>query len=223
MVLLWVPSFRSTHSPLTFNLILQWARMVREGSWSLGHSDGSQGSDSDGRSIQAQQFASDGFPMGPEFQVNSYTTGNQIQPAIDTDSTGGFVITWGSDGSYGTDSDATSVQGQRFTSTGSPDGNQFQVNTLTSFRQGNTAVSFDSSEGFMVAWSSETAPEDTDIHAQRYVPEGNTGEVSDVPLSRPVMLLPRLVDGQRWLVGIADVLACIIHEESSREVKEVVR
>lgn len=60
----------------------------------------------DGKDIFAQQYTSDGFRQGGEFQVNTYTRLNQRKPAIAMDSDGDFVITWRSqsqDGSnYGT-------------------------------------------------------------------------------------------------------------------------
>ncbi len=39
---------------------------------------GAGGSDSSGTSIQGQRFADDGTAVGQEFQVNSFTTGDQL-------------------------------------------------------------------------------------------------------------------------------------------------
>ena len=33
-------------------------------------------------------------PLGPEFQVNTYTTGVQSRPAVAIDNIGEFVVTW---------------------------------------------------------------------------------------------------------------------------------
>jgi len=50
---------------------------------------------------------------GGEFQVNTYTTSYQENPAVALDAAGDFVVVWGSDGSSGTDSSSYSIQGQR--------------------------------------------------------------------------------------------------------------
>ena len=69
-------------------------------------------------------------PVGPEFQVNTYTSGTQLGPDIAADPDGGFVIAWwGNGGSPETDSSESSIQGRRFDRSGAPVGGQFQVNT----------------------------------------------------------------------------------------------
>src|SRR5688572_6229942 len=71
-------------------------------------------------------------PLSDEFQVNSYTSGGQSDPALSIAPSGEFVVVWESAGSAGTDTDMTSIQGQHLGSSGSPVGAQFQVNTATS-------------------------------------------------------------------------------------------
>ena len=53
-------------------------------------------------------------PSGSEFQVNTYTTGEQATPTVASDSKGTFVVVWDSAGSAGSDTDNFSVQGQRY-------------------------------------------------------------------------------------------------------------
>ena len=52
-----------------------------------------------------------GNPLGPEFRVNTFTTGNQVGPSVASQSSGNFVAVWASalqDGSsYG-------IFGQRY-------------------------------------------------------------------------------------------------------------
>jgi Tol biopolymer transport system component len=57
----------------------------------------SLGQDGDLEGIYAQRFDSSGVLSGSEFQVNTYTTSNQAQPAITIDSLGDFIIVWSSD------------------------------------------------------------------------------------------------------------------------------
>ena len=44
-------------------------------------------------------------PVGPEIQVNSYTPGNQVWPAVAASPAGDFVVVWTSDGSTASDTD----------------------------------------------------------------------------------------------------------------------
>ncbi len=75
---------------------------------------GSNGGDSDQVSVQARRFDSGGVPQGEEFQVNQFTTRDQAYPSVASDSEGGFVVAWLSNGSQGSDSDSDSVQMRTF-------------------------------------------------------------------------------------------------------------
>jgi hypothetical protein len=103
--------------------------------------------------VFGQRYASTGEPLGPEFRVNSFTTNSQNYPAVTSDAFGNFVVVWESDyqdGSY------SGVFGQRYDSHGNPVGGEFQVNTHTTFWQGQPSVASDASGNFVVAWSSYT-------------------------------------------------------------------
>jgi len=53
--------------------------------------------------VFSQRYDSAGAPMGGEFQVNTFTTGDQAFPAVAIDSSGAFAVAWQSyeqDGSY---------------------------------------------------------------------------------------------------------------------------
>ena len=141
-------------------------------------SDGSSQTDNDDYSIQAQRFGSDGLPLGGEFQVNTYTTGAQSYPSIAVGPTGDFVVVWQSAGSAADDGHGTSIQGRRFASDGSPLGDDFQINTYTTFDQIRPEVGIDASGDFAVVWelyavsgirgrrfSSEGAPSGPEVQA----------------------------------------------------------
>ena len=51
------------------------------------------GSDTSNSSIQGQRYDAAG-PVGPEFQINTYTTGYQVAPAVATHADGSFVVAW---------------------------------------------------------------------------------------------------------------------------------
>jgi len=126
---------------------------------------------------RAEVAAAPGDPIGPQFQVNTFTTGNQFFPDVAPDGAGGFVVVWFSPGSSGTDTSNTSVQGQRFDAAGAPVGGEFQVNTYTTSYQFVPRVGPDGAGGFVVVWMSRGSPADDDqlhsIQAQRYDATGS--------------------------------------------------
>jgi len=135
-------------------------------------SGGSSGTDTLGWSVQAQRYAADGVPLGAEFQVNTYTTGDQLNPVVTSDATGSFIVIWESIGSTGTDSSDRSIQGRRYDANGSPSTGEFQVNSYTTSGQRFPAVTTDPQGNFLAVWhssgSSGTDTSATSIQAQRY-------------------------------------------------------
>ena len=61
--------------------------------------------------IFGQRYASIGAPLGPEFRINTYTSGEQSLPAVGSDAAGNFVVVWRS---YGQDGSHHGVFGQRY-------------------------------------------------------------------------------------------------------------
>ena len=133
---------------------------------------GSDGTDQDLHSIQGQRFDAEGIPLGPQFQVNTYTTWEQYLPTVAANASGGFVVAWESQGSNGTDNFDYSIQARVYAPDGSPLGDQFQVNTYTSNAQLGPVVASDAQGGFVVAWESNgsggTDTNGLSIQARRY-------------------------------------------------------
>src|SRR5262245_11538996 len=71
------------------------------------------------------------FPVGAEFQINTYVTGVQSWADVAFAPDGSFVVVWESVGSSGTDQSQESIHGQRYASNGKALGAEFQVNTFT--------------------------------------------------------------------------------------------
>ena len=129
------------------------------------------GTDTEDGSIQAQRYDVNGNPVGGEFQVNTYTTSWQEDPAIEMDSNGNVIIIWESEGSLGDDAAGYSIQAQYYDPSGTPVGGEFQVNTYTTGDQLNPEVSMDGLGDFVVAWNSSRALGDSSsrsVHARRY-------------------------------------------------------
>jgi hypothetical protein len=111
----------------------------------------SAGQDGSGYGVFAQRYDAAGSPLGGEFQVNTYTTGNQSGAAVAMDPHGNFVVAWTS---AGQDGNLYGVFGQRYDATGSPVGAEFQVNTYTTSHQIAAAVAMSRLGNFVVVWVS---------------------------------------------------------------------
>lgn len=109
--------------------------------------------------------------LGDDVQINTYTTGAQLDPKIASDQRGNFVVVWTS--SQG-DGDNSGVFGQRYDSLGQPVGGEFQVNTWTTFIQDRTAVAMDPGGDFVVVWSSHGQDGDKfGVFGQRFSSSGS--------------------------------------------------
>ncbi|MBZ0103299.1 MAG: hypothetical protein K8I65_14150 [Thermoanaerobaculia bacterium] len=140
-------------------------------------SEGSDGTDSSSASVQARRFRADGLPLGPQFQVNTFTTGEQWEPEVAVDGQCGFVVVWESEGSGDTDTSGWSVHARRYGADGQALGDEFQVNTYTTNDQRFPAVAADALGNFLVAWQSHgsSGPDSTDwsIQARRFGADGS--------------------------------------------------
>ncbi len=109
-----------------------------------------QVTDSDGHtdvaevSVEVRQ-ASDSLVVAPEFQVNSFTSGNQSSASLATFSDDGFVTVWQS---------GSQIKGQRYDAAGEAVGGEFQINTYTAGLQRLPSVTVLSDDGFVVVWDS---------------------------------------------------------------------
>lgn len=102
--------------------------------------------------IRARRYSSSGVPLGPEFRVNTFTTDEQMAPAVAVAPNGRFVVVWHS---YGADGDLYGVMGQLFDPVGTPIGGEFQINTYTFGYQYLPDVAAQSDGTFVVAWQSD--------------------------------------------------------------------
>jgi hypothetical protein len=122
--------------------------------------------------IFARRFTAGGVPLGPQFQVNTYTPDQQAFPAVASDPSGNFVVVWESTGQ---DGDDRGVFARLFDSSGAPRGAEFQVNTYTTGPQGEAAVAMDAAGNFVVAWDSvfhEVGDTLGEIIARRFTASG---------------------------------------------------
>jgi hypothetical protein len=123
--------------------------------------------DGDASGVFARRFASTGAGLGVEFQVNTYTTGNEDYADVAMNAAGDFVVVWQRSGaSYFT---SYGLFAQRFASDGTERGVEFQVNTLTGRDERDGSVAMDASGNFVVAWTSSSGDGSSDaVIAQRF-------------------------------------------------------
>ncbi len=138
---------------------------------------GSVPQDGSGYGIFAQRDNASGAAMGSEFQVNTYTTGNQVDPVVAMDAAGDFVIAWSSQyedgGSGGSTGGDYGVFAQRYSASGAAMGSEFQVNTYTTGTQRAPSIGMDSAGDFVIAWQSLYQDgSDYGVYAQRYNASG---------------------------------------------------
>ncbi len=120
--------------------------------------------DGDAFGIYARLFDTSGFPLGPEFRVNTQVQDSQMHPALAMGISGNFVVVWSS---YDQDDNETSVFARGFDNGGFPTGSEFQVNQTASGWQDHPDVTADSMGNFVVCWHGQSATmEDYDIFAR---------------------------------------------------------
>ena len=103
-------------------------------------------------SFGAAAFGQGAVPLGGEFEVNTYTTSDQGEPAIAHLADGGFVVAWRSLEPSDTDPYESNVRAQRFGADGDAIGEEFQVNSDIPGGQASPAVAGLTDGGFVILW-----------------------------------------------------------------------
>ncbi|MEM8994683.1 MAG: hypothetical protein AAGF23_07810 [Acidobacteriota bacterium] len=124
--------------------------------------------DGNGEGIFAQILDADGASVGPEFQVNAFTTGDQKNPRVAADGAGGFVAVWTSEDQF--DDVSEEIYGRRLSADGAVIGDEFRVNTETSDDQDIPAISGGPGQQVLVTWRSFGAQDGSGagVFAQRF-------------------------------------------------------
>jgi len=110
---------------------------------------------------------------GPEFQINTFTAGDQLDAFVTAMSDGGFVVTWQSflqDGSFG------GIFARQYDGNGAQVGDEFQVNTTTQGGQRLSSLTTLADGRIAVTWASDGQDGDG---------FGVYGQVFDIPGSDP--------------------------------------
>jgi len=113
--------------------------------------------------VFARRFGTPGA-VGPEFLVNTFTTGLQFQNAVDIDDAGNFTLVWLSDN--------RGIVGQRFAASGIRRGAEFEVAGAIPFvSQVQPDIAVAPGGGFVAVWSRQSQSSHG-IVGQRYDSSG---------------------------------------------------
>jgi len=140
--------------------------------WNANATDSGITQDGWGGSVQARIYGADGNPVTGEFQVNTYTLFEQINPSVAVLNDGSFVVVWQS---INQDGESWGIYGQRYEIDGTPVGAEFRVNTSVADQQVEPAIASLPDGGFVVSWTSfNTDGSAGGIYGQRFDAAGNT-------------------------------------------------
>lgn len=119
-----------------------------------------------------QRFNANGDKVGTEVRANNLVNGIQSAPDVAMDAAGNFVVTWWSFGEPGLN---TEIKARRFNSAGVALGNEFQVNTVTTFSDVNPLIGMDNAGNFVIGWDSMGQDGAAGgVYAQRFAADGST-------------------------------------------------
>jgi hypothetical protein len=97
----------------------------------------------------ARRFDAAGAPVGAQFQVNTYTPGNQYTYSIGMDRRGNFIVNW----NQGNDGNGQGIGGRRFSFTGTARDPEYAVDGFTTGNQLESAVSSDDVGNVVSVWT----------------------------------------------------------------------
>ncbi|HEY7168824.1 MAG TPA: DUF4347 domain-containing protein, partial [Candidatus Binatia bacterium] len=167
----------------------------------------SKDQDGDNWGIFGQRYDSAGVEQGSEFQINTYTTKEQLAPSVAMDSGGDFVVTWTSKDQ---DSDNWGVYAKRFDASGVAQGGEFRVNNTTTKEQMASSVAIDASGRFVITWSSNEQDGDKwGVYAKQY-------DASGVPVANEFQVNTTVAQEQMFPSVAADAAGDFVITWSSR-------
>ena len=111
-------------------------------------------------------------PFGGEFQVNTYTTGDQDFPVVAVAPDGQFIIAWQSQSQDGS---AHGVFAQLYDATGGKSGSEIAVNAYTTGDQFVVNAAAGNDGNFVVTWQSKEYTPSYGVFARKFLHGNNDG------------------------------------------------
>ena len=104
--------------------------------------------------VFARRFAADGSPLGDDFQVNTYTTGEQTFPDVGVQPGGSFVVAWQDGAQFA----RSGIVARLFDSSGAASDDEIVVQADATYTRERPRVAVGHDGSFVVAW--ESTPQD---------------------------------------------------------------
>jgi hypothetical protein len=123
--------------------------------------------------VFARLVGADGSPIGDAFQVNQWIPDSQFDPFTVIDNAGNVTVIWTS---LGQDGDQGGIFARKFQLSGSPQGDEFQVNVTTAGDQAGARAGTDSTGNVVIAWRSGDGAVIARIYSVTGAP--TTGEIA---------------------------------------------
>lgn len=136
-----------------------------------------------------------GVTPGPDILVNpNIDKGAQIQPNVEFDGSGNFVITWTDDA--GNDGSGQGVFAREFNFDSTPATNEYQINKVTKGDQGTSTVHVNSDGDFTIAWrdANETDGDQFGVYMRQFA-KGGTAKADDI-------LVPQTTTGRQMAPSV---------------------
>ena len=141
------------------------------------------GGDTSGYGIRGRIFNADGTADAGDFLVNTTYNGTQGNPIVTELTDGRIVVAWQSPDLAGSDTSGAGIRARILNADGTPAGDDFVVNTVTTGAQTAPEVTALSDGGYIIAWmSADLSGTDTDttaIRSTRYDADGNVVGTAD--------------------------------------------
>jgi hypothetical protein len=119
--------------------------------------------------VYGQRYQADGSADGEEFQVNTYSNGQQSTPVVEVDADDNFVVAWQSDSQDGS---GYGVYARKFDRTGEPLWGEVQLNNTTGNDQFQVSLAANAGGGFVAAWQHYHDGSNYGIRARRFNADG---------------------------------------------------
>jgi|KBSSwiStaDraftv2_1062776.scaffolds.fasta_scaffold89538_3 hypothetical protein len=120
--------------------------------------------------VMGQRYLASGAPVGPEFQVNTYSVSYQRYPMVAVAPSGAFLVVWSPAGGQAPPG-PPDVVARFYDSSGVPQGPEFLVNTYWTFSQTAGSVAADPAGNFVVVWT-DSRYVSVDVVGQRFSASG---------------------------------------------------
>ena len=139
--------------------------------------------------VFGRRFSNTGAILGSAFQINNFTSFDQNLATVAMDGSGNFIATWFSGDSNNAannqDGSSLGVYARRYTSAGTADGNEFQVNTYTTGSQSQPQLTISATGQAIIVWTSVGQDGSSEgVYSQRYAsPNQNPAVVTGGPYS----------------------------------------